>query len=209
MLNISLLNQQHLILIFMPILSGAIGWFTNFIAVKMLLKPLHPVKILGITFQGLLPRRHEKLATHLAAAIAKDFFTEKNIENFIDKADTGELIDRFIKDKWDDVIKNIVTNIPMLQMFLSEEMIISIRDKVAETFGNNKKAFNQNLVEAINNKVDLEGTIKENILAFDLERLEKIIEDIAQKEFRYIERLGGVIGFIIGLIQAVLVVAFF
>ena len=41
------------------------------------------------------------------------------------------------------------------------------------------------------------------------ERLEKIIEEIARKEFRYIERLGGIIGFIIGLVQAVLVFMFF
>ncbi len=209
MLDFILHNRQYVILGLMPFFSGAIGWFTNFIAVKMLLKPLHPVKILGITFQGLLPRRHEKLANHIAAAITKDFLTQENIVSFIQKADTGKIIEGFVRDKWNDIIKGVLSHIPMLEMFLSEESLNDIRDNVAAAFSSNSEAFNQSLVDAIKNKVDLEEAIKENIMAFDLERLEAIIEEIAHREFRYIERLGGLIGFLIGLAQVALVLAFF
>jgi uncharacterized membrane protein YheB (UPF0754 family) len=46
--------------------------------------------------------------------------------------------------------------------------------------------------------------IETNIAAFDLDRLETIVNQVAQREFRTIERLGALLGFIIGLIQVAL-----
>ena len=52
--------------------------------------------------------------------------------------------------------------------------------------------------------VDLKQLIEENIAAFDLERLETIVNQVAQREFRTIERLGAALGFLIGLIQVLI-----
>jgi uncharacterized membrane protein YheB (UPF0754 family) len=46
--------------------------------------------------------------------------------------------------------------------------------------------------------------IQENIAAFDLDRLEAIVNQVARREFQTIERLGAVLGFMIGCIQVVL-----
>ena len=52
--------------------------------------------------------------------------------------------------------------------------------------------------------VDLKKIIEDNIAAFDLDRLEAIVHQVAQREFRTIERLGAVLGFVIGLVQVAL-----
>jgi len=197
--------SQNIILICMPFISGTIGWFTNFIAVKMLLKPINPVKFMGMTFQGLLPRRHKELAGHIAITISKDFLTEDNIISIIKAADTKELMRKYILKKWDEKIGDILSFMPMIQMFLQGDQLNQIRDKIAEAFSGNGNEFVQILADNLAGNVNLEEVIKNNILAFDLERLEKIIEEIANKEFRYIERLGGIIGFLIGLVQAIFV----
>jgi uncharacterized membrane protein YheB (UPF0754 family) len=46
--------------------------------------------------------------------------------------------------------------------------------------------------------------IEDNIAAFDLARLETIVNQVAQREFRTIERLGAVLGFLIGILQVAL-----
>jgi uncharacterized membrane protein YheB (UPF0754 family) len=56
--------------------------------------------------------------------------------------------------------------------------------------------------------VDLKQLIEDNIAAFDLERLETIVNQVARREFRTIERLGALLGFIIGLVQAGLLLSF-
>ena len=49
--------------------------------------------------------------------------------------------------------------------------------------------------------VNLKQLIEENIAAFDLERLEAIVNEVAKREFKTIERLGAVLGFLIGCLQ--------
>ena len=197
--------MQNGLLVAMPFISGAIGWFTNYIAVKMLTKPIHPKKILGLTFQGLLPKRHKELAGRISTAIAKDFLTEENVLSLIKKANADHLLKDYIKKKWDDKIGDVLSIVPMIQMFLSPDKLGEIRDKIAEAFSGNSEDFLHILTEGLKGKIDLEETIKANILEFDLNRLESIIQEIAHREFRYIERLGGLIGFLIGVVQAALV----
>jgi len=52
--------------------------------------------------------------------------------------------------------------------------------------------------------VNLKQMIEDNIVAFDLDRLEAIVNAVAKREFRTIERLGAVLGFVIGCAQVVL-----
>ena len=196
---------QNGLLFLMPVIAAVIGWLTNFIAVKMLTRPIYPRKIFGLTFQGLLPKRHKELASRIAAAIAKDFLTEEHILELIRQANTDVILKDYIKQKWDEKIDDILSFAPMIQMFLPPERLAEIRDKIAEAFSGNSKEFIHILAEGLQGKIDLEETIRKNILDFDLNRLEAIIQEIARREFRYIERLGGVIGFVIGLVQAVLV----
>jgi uncharacterized membrane protein YheB (UPF0754 family) len=45
-----------------PAIGGVIGWITNWIAVKMIFRPLRPIRLLGFRLHGLVPRRQADLA---------------------------------------------------------------------------------------------------------------------------------------------------
>ena len=89
----------------------------------------------------------------------------------------------------------------MIQMFLPADKMESIRDKLVAAFCDGKGTTAEMLALEISSKIDLRDVIYKNILSFDLETLEDIIQKIAKKEFRFVERLGGLIGFFIGGIQ--------
>ena len=57
-------------------------------------------------------------------------------------------------------------------------------------------------------ELDLEKIVTEKVSAFSSDKLENILYQIMSKEFRFVEILGGVIGFIIGIVQ-VLIAYFF
>ena len=46
--------------------------------------------------------------------------------------------------------------------------------------------------------------IEDNIASFDLEHLESIVNQVAKREFRTIERLGAALGFVIGCVKVAL-----
>jgi uncharacterized membrane protein YheB (UPF0754 family) len=50
-------------------------------------------------------------------------------------------------------------------------------------------------------ELDLERIVTEKVSAFSNDKLEEILMSIMSKEFRFVEILGGVLGFIIGLLQ--------
>jgi uncharacterized membrane protein YheB (UPF0754 family) len=190
----------------LPFIAGCIGWFTNFIAVKMLFRPIKAIRIWGLKFQGVIPKRHHDLAHKIADSITKDFLSQDDIKSLIAKVDFEPLLKKIIIKKWDEKIDDVLADIPMIQMFLSADKIESIRDKLVAAFCDSKGTTAEIMAIEISRKIDLRDMIYQNILNFDLETLEGIIQKIAKKEFRFVERLGGVIGFIIGGIQLAIAV---
>ena len=69
-----------------PVIGAVIGYFTNYIAVKMLFRPLHPVKIGGKTLPftpGIIPKGKPRLAKALGKAVGTTLLTENDIKNVL------------------------------------------------------------------------------------------------------------------------------
>jgi uncharacterized membrane protein YheB (UPF0754 family) len=66
------------------------------------------------------------------------------------------------------------------------------------------------LLEKVSTEVEkqiaVRRIVEEKIHAFDLDQLETIVRKLAHKEFRSIEILGAAIGFLVGLVQSLLLV---
>ena len=63
-----------------PVIGAVIGYFTNYIAVKMLFRPLKPVKIGGRTLPftpGIIPKGKPRLAKALGKAEGENSLPEK------------------------------------------------------------------------------------------------------------------------------------
>ncbi|HAX71974.1 MAG TPA: DUF445 domain-containing protein, partial [Firmicutes bacterium] len=52
-------------------------------------------------------------------------------------------------------------------------------------------------------RLDIATLVEHKIIMLDLKELEKIILDVASKELKHIERLGLILGALIGLIQGI------
>ena len=49
--------------------------------------------------------------------------------------------------------------------------------------------------------------VEEKVNTFELDKIENIIISVAKQELKHIEVLGGVLGFMIGIVQGVMVLA--
>ena len=54
--------------------------------------------------------------------------------------------------------------------------------------------------------LDLEKIVTEKVANFSSEKLEDILHQITKKEFKFLEFIGGVFGFLIGLIQVLIAI---
>lgn len=196
--------QFQLAWLSIPVISASIGWFTNYLAVKMLLHPIEPISILGFKIQGVIPKRHQDLAEKIAEAITADFLTEDDLVRLVGSVDMKPMLEDLIRRKWDEKIDDVLSVMPMIQMFLPADKLESIRDKLIVAFTEDADKTAEGLARSLSEKVDLGSVIHKNVMEFDLAKIEAIVEKIAEKEFRFVERLGGLIGFLIGGIQVLL-----
>lgn len=78
--------MQYLHYLSGPLVGAIIGYFTNYIAVKMLFHPYNPVKIFGKTLPftpGVIPKNKPRLAHAIARAVADVLLTKQDIAGLI------------------------------------------------------------------------------------------------------------------------------
>ena len=78
---------MHYSLFILPLIAAVIGWFTNFIAIKMLFHPKEPVNLGILKLQGIFPKRQALLAQKIGDLVANQLFSLDDIK---DKFNTPE-----------------------------------------------------------------------------------------------------------------------
>jgi len=190
-----------------PLISAFIGWFTNWIAIKMLFHPKDPKWILGIKFHGIFPKRQVQFAEKLGKLVSSELLSFQDIEAKITSPENlkkimpsiEEHIDHFMKEK-------LPTAFPFISMFIGEKTIQQLKNvfmsELELIFPETLKKYMTNLQQDL----DLEKIVTEKVKAFSSDKLESILIQIMQKEFRFVEIIGGVLGFLIGVFQVLLTI---
>ena len=185
----------------LPFIAALIGWFTNWIAVKMLFHPRKPIKILFFSVQGVFPKRQKALAEKLGTMVANELFSVDDVIAQL-KGGNNEKIMEFIDFKIDEFIQvKLPSAMPMLGMFLNAEL----KEKIKQTLLLEISALIPGLMdtyaENLKNNFDVKEIVYQKVLLFSNDKLEDILNGIMKKEFKFIEIIGGVLGFLIGLVQ--------
>ncbi len=194
-------------LFLIPLISAFIGWFTNWIAIKMLFHPKEPKRILGIQFHGIFPKRQAQFAEKLGKLVSNELLSFDDIaekitnQSNIDKImpEIEKHIDAFLKNKLSDTF-------PLLSMFISDKTINQLKSSLMDELQALFPQIMRNYMGNLRQELDLEKIVTKKVQEFSSDKLESILNDIMQKEFRFVEIIGGVLGFIIGIVQVLITI---
>lgn len=121
-----------------PLIGAVIGYFTNYLAVKMLFRPYKPKKIGKWTLPftpGIIPKRQPQLAKAIGKAVGEQLFTGEDIKNAILTNETKQkiatsIIDSVYKEKTIDGIATALANQTKVQA--NKETVVSVlTDKIS------------------------------------------------------------------------------
>ena len=185
----------------LPLVAALIGWTTNFLAVKMIFRPHRPLNILGIKFQGLIPKRHADLAGKIADTVETHLISNRDVEQALRSAQVEEHIIALISQRVDAIIKEKAVAIPLIGMFISGDMSSKIQEMVSAEIRESMPTLIDGLLKGLDDSLDFRSIVYNKVLSFELNHLERIIYEISARELKTIELLGGVLGFIVGLVQ--------
>jgi uncharacterized membrane protein YheB (UPF0754 family) len=108
-------------------------------------------------------------------------------------------IDTFLREKLNE-------KMPMIGMFLGENTIQQFKAIFLEELQELFPVMMKNYMATLQDQLDLEKIVVEKVGQFSSDKFEEILNQIMSKEFKFIELIGGVLGFIIGLLQVALTI---
>jgi len=195
------------ILLLIPFISAFIGWFTNWIAIKMLFHPKNPVKILGITFQGIFPKRQRQFAEKLGKLVSEELLSFKDIEVKITNPDNISKLMPYVEEHIEHFLRvKLAEKMPMISMFIGEKTISDLKIVFVSELKVLFPVIMKNYMGNLQNELDLEKIVTNKVIGFSSDKLEEILVAIMSKEFRFVEIIGGVLGFLIGILQVILTI---
>lgn len=184
-----------------PFLGGAIGWG---MAIKFLFWPRRPLKLGPLILQGVIPRRRQALARAIGDVAATELLSREQIASALCapeiRTKAAELAGQAVARR--------VQQYPVLSPF-SRGVREKLGDMVARAVGREVEKIladdGQDWTGRVLAAVDLAALVTERLEAMEWDALETMVYSVAGRELKVIEWMGGVLGALVGLGQALVV----
>lgn len=188
----------------MPIFGLFTGWFTDWLALKMVFNPKYPTKYLGGLFewQGLFLKRRHEVSAEYGRLIAREVVTPRNI---IDAILKGPMSDRLftmiqkhvqrVVDEQSGIAKPIVVFAVGSTKY--QEMKRHVAHRIIERLPETLKHVEQYAADAM----DLERTLANKMTELSLEEFEDLLHPAFQQDEWILITVGALLGFFVGELQ--------
>ena len=197
--------MKHLILQFLMMVAVGtlIGWFTNYLAIKLLFRPYKEMNFFFFKIQGLIPKRRDEISENIADVVERELISVDDIENKLKEVEFDDgmiekVLDKLVEEK---LKKSILEKNPLLKMIINDSMIDKIKKYFKNMILENKDEILSEMIKIGKEKIDFKEIILEKMKNFSLEEIEKIILSISKNELKHIEIIGGVLGGLIAVFQ--------
>jgi uncharacterized membrane protein YheB (UPF0754 family) len=189
----------------LPLIGALIGWFTNYIAIKMLFHPRDEVRIFFIPIQGVFPKRQKDFARKLGQIVSEELLSVHDITKHLKEKATSEAILQHIAKRLEEGITTRLPRVfPMLAMLVTGDMTAKIKKVLMEQIAGLNEELIEKLSGELEDELDMHRIVEEKVAAFSSDKLEEIVFAIMRKEFKFVELVGAVLGFLIGVAQVLL-----
>jgi len=187
----------------MPLFGGFTGWFTDWLALKMIFNPKMPTRYLGLfEWQGLFLKRRMEVSKEYGRLIAAEIVTPKNI---IDAVLRGPLSDRLfgmvqkqvqrVVDEQAGVAKPLVVFAVGSSKY--QEMKKMVSQEIMKRLPDTMKHVEKYAGEAM----DLENLLATKMQTLTVEEFENLLHPAFEQDEWILIAVGAVLGFLVGELQ--------
>lgn len=200
------LLDQYWSYLTIPLVSGLVGYGTNWLAVKMMMSPEEFVGIGPVGWQGVVPANAGKMARLTVDHSVKRVLGQQEL---IDRIDPEELIEAishrlepFVEDMVDEVMLQTSAYSLPVSNFLWSASPAALKKRVYEQVRKQLPAVLTKLIEdvkpTLDDLVDINEVIVEK-LSNDKRMLINVFKNSAAAEFKFLERSGLYFGLPLGI----------
>lgn len=187
----------------MPIFGGLTGWFTDWLALKMIFHPKKPTRILGLfTWQGLFLKRRKEVAREYGALIASEVVTPRNILEAIVRGPLSDRLFTLIQKQVKAAIDEQAGTVG--RMFLhavGSKQYAQMKELVANRVVETLPTTLRHVEKYAGDAMDLHNTLVTKMQELTEEEFEALLRPAFQQDEWILILVGAILGFLVGELQ--------
>lgn len=185
-----------------PVVAAIVGWFTNWVAIKLLFYPLEPIgKPPYLGWQGILPSKAAKMGRITSRTTLSKLGTLKEVFQSMEPERIADHLIQYIEPRLEAYVEWIMLEEhpklwEALPSLVKGFIINMVRQKLPETVHQMMEEIGEHIEELVN----VEELVVEQVTR-DKRIINKIFLECGKVEFRFIIISGIYFGFPFGVIQ--------
>ncbi|GAB9468313.1 hypothetical protein Gpo141_00005632 [Globisporangium polare] len=189
-----------------PVFGLVVGTMTNWLALKMIFEPVNPRKFLCFTLHGLFLRRQNEVAAVYGRMVATDVLNSRNIIEAILKGPYSDRLFELVYDNVQEAVNaSAAVTEKLIHMSIGEETYANIKEDITDHIVQKFPESLRQIEDYATTAMDLEVTLREKMKLLSSAQFENLLHPIFEEDEWKLVLMGGVLGLVIGLIQAFLI----
>lgn len=179
--------------VLIPLTSAFIGWISIWLAIKVLVYRI--------------PKLKPQLAEKLGHAVSNELLSFNDIEQKITHPDNIKKILPQVEQHIDEFLRQRLKEVfPMISMFIGDKTINQLKTVFMQELENLFPVVLNNYMNNLKQDLDLERIVSDKVNALSNDQIRSGLYGAISKELRLAGIMCGLLGFIIGLLQVLLII---
>jgi uncharacterized membrane protein YheB (UPF0754 family) len=192
----------------LPLAGFLVGYLTNFVALKCIFTPIEPYHVLGFTIHGLFLKRQKEVADVYARLFSTKVLNSENlIVGMINSPKSDALfalVDEHVKQAIDDFAKKVVLSKRLAKVLVGRGRYDGVKESISKVLRDreNIMSFIPYATPYLDETLNVRNTLESSMANLSYQEFaDMLLPAFSEGELKLII-IGGILGAIVGMLQA-------
>jgi uncharacterized membrane protein YheB (UPF0754 family) len=186
----------------LPLFGVLVGYFTNLLALKLIFRPLNPIKIGKLSIQGMFIKRQKEVAREYSKIVASKIITIENIFEYIIRGPGSEKLEKIVQKQIENTIEETAGLLKSLvEITTGSQIFIHIRNIACFRFMQELPMNIRQVFGYAENALDLEHILRHKMTGLTPIEFESFLRPVFKEDETTLIIIGALLGGLAGMLQ--------
>jgi len=186
----------------MPLFGLFTGWFTDWLALRMIFYPIEPRRYFGVQWQGLFLKRRAEVAEAYGSLIAKEIITPHNVIEAILQGPLSDRVLALIQRQLDRELGSVAK--PLLVFAVGSRKYQDMKLSIAEQIMGRLPETMRYIEDYATDAMDIRNVLVSKMKELSPHEFERLLRPAFEQDEWILIATGAVLGFAVGEGQVLL-----
>lgn len=186
----------------LPLFGVLVGYFTNLVALKLIFRPLNPIKVGKLVIQGMFIRRQKEVSTEYSKIVASKIITIENIFEYIIRGPGSEKLEKIVCKQIEYTINETAGLLrSLVEISTGSQLFIHIRNIACFRFMQELPMNIRQVFGYAENALDLEHILRHKMIGLTPLEFESFLRPVFKEDETTLILIGAMLGGLAGFLQ--------